>query len=558
MASLLFLTGMVSRSGYALNAGDENTTAAVTAESSSQEITGTVIFDGEEEILIEKEEISYWDKHDISAYGDSMSLVSYKETTPEMFADSEENSGDNIGVEKKLTEAEVKAMIERRRELKKLSPSLTRKARNAEPTAVELFVSGKPVKNVPPSRNPWVEQVPGQFSFVTYGWGHGVGMSQNSANFYATYSGWTYQDILYHYYPGTYLMNTGTVDDERLTIKHEPAGDTLDVVSRIVFNEVGGGMAYEAIKAQAVAVYTYIKYNGDDSHDLRPKNNPPKRVVDACREVLGEALFYDEDYALTMFSASSGGCSANCYEVFYQDVPYLRSVVSEYDGGYDPHYGTVTYFTENEMREMIEDQYNIKLSKDPTKWIQPIYSKETGYITEILIDGQMYVKGYAFSQAMGLKSCKFEYTFTPASYVGEENSDRDDIFKIEKPDEIRDDSDILDTPQIITTAFVDDEPVETTTTETMSYPEETTTLPYEDNPSEEVTATTADSLDMPVETTTVSSDDGNLPLITTTALPDDIDDAKTTSVSEVVEPVVTAATESEENTEPATKKENAG
>ena len=89
------------------------------------------------------------------------------------------------------------------------------------------------------------------------------------------------------------------------------------------------------------------------------KPNPPQIVIDACTEVLGEALFYDGDYALTMFSASSGGCSANCYEVFYQDIPYLTSVQSDYDGAYDPHYGTVTYISESDLRNRIQSQYGI-------------------------------------------------------------------------------------------------------------------------------------------------------------------------------------------------------
>lgn len=247
---------------------------------------------------------------------------------------------------------------------------------------------------------------------VTYGWGHGVGMSQNGANFYASYAGWTYQDILYHYYPGTYLMNTGLTNVEQLTIAHQPAGDTLDVVASIVNAEVGGGMAYEAIKAQAVAVYTYIKYNGDDSNDLRGKPNPPQNVIDACREVLGEALYYDGYYANSMFSASSGGCSANCYEVFYADIPYLRSVSSDYDAGFDPHYGTVTYMSEDYVRSKIQAAYGITLSNDPGTWIQPEYSAETGYATYVTIDGQVTVKAYQFTQMMGLKSCKFNMTYT--------------------------------------------------------------------------------------------------------------------------------------------------
>lgn len=40
------------------------------------------------------------------------------------------------------------------------------------------------------------------FQFTTYGYGHGVGMSQTGANLYAA-KGWDYVDILTHYYPGT-------------------------------------------------------------------------------------------------------------------------------------------------------------------------------------------------------------------------------------------------------------------------------------------------------------------------------------------------------------------
>jgi len=42
------------------------------------------------------------------------------------------------------------------------------------------------------------------FIFTTYGYGHGVGMSQTGANEYAK-DGWTYDEILDHYYPGTTL-----------------------------------------------------------------------------------------------------------------------------------------------------------------------------------------------------------------------------------------------------------------------------------------------------------------------------------------------------------------
>lgn len=44
----------------------------------------------------------------------------------------------------------------------------------------------------------------GQFTFISYGWGHGVGMSQWGAHYYAE-NGWTYDQILTHYYVGAKL-----------------------------------------------------------------------------------------------------------------------------------------------------------------------------------------------------------------------------------------------------------------------------------------------------------------------------------------------------------------
>ena len=86
----------------------------------------------------------------------------------------------------------------------------------------------------------------GNFGFTVYGYGHGVGLSQNGANFYATYGGMSYQDILAHYYPGTYISNTGTAQDEVISA-NGISGSVSDIVSRIVFTEIGSSMNVEAI-----------------------------------------------------------------------------------------------------------------------------------------------------------------------------------------------------------------------------------------------------------------------------------------------------------------------
>ena len=159
-------------------------------------------------------------------------------------------------------------------------------------------------------------------------------MSQNGANYYASYAGMNYQQILEHYYPGTSLINTETAGSETITVAGA-SGSVLDLVSQVVYNEVGSTMNPEAMKAQAVAAYTYIKYYGNNGHDLRRKANPPANVISAVESVLGEALTYNGAYALTTFYASSGGSSASCSDVFAADIPYLRSVDSEYDAACD-------------------------------------------------------------------------------------------------------------------------------------------------------------------------------------------------------------------------------
>lgn len=365
-----------------------SSTAETIAETTVTTVTEVVTEPVTENLVEETEEEIEWFKAELDEYDDSLSLISY-ETSPE--------------------------------------------AKSKEPTPVELNVTGGYIGDIPwLESQPVIESIPGKFAVVTYGWGHGVGMSQNGANFYAMYSGWTYQDILFHYYPGTYLMNTGLAEEEEITV-NGVSGDVLSMVSQIVYNEVGGTMSYEAIKAQAVAVYSYCKYNGNDAKDLRCKPCPPQVVVDAVSEVLGQALYYDGNYALTMFSASSGGITANCSEVFYSAPPYLCSVSSDYDAVYDPHYGTVTYIDDFQLRNMIESAYNIELSDNPQNWLKPQYSDTTGYVTYINIDDQKTVKGYEFKLAIGLKSSKFNIFYTPRA-EGEEIPDEVSDIKVVDPE----------------------------------------------------------------------------------------------------------------------------
>jgi peptidoglycan hydrolase-like amidase len=247
--------------------------------------------------------------------------------------------------------------------------------------------------------------VSGAFTFVTYGWGHGVGLSQNGANFYAHYSGYNYQQILQHYYPGVNIVQTGESPDVPV------AGvSKLEAVVRCTMNEIGTSFHPEAIKAQAVAIYTYIGYE-NGLNDLKMRDAViPQWYWDLIASVYGQACYYGGKYALTMFGASCGGATANCKEIFTADLPYLRSVPSQYDSKYDPHYGTQKTITAQEVRTKIQDKYGIVLSDNPANWFK-MTTGGGGYIATVTIDGQKTIKGQTFRTMLGLKSAKFEITY---------------------------------------------------------------------------------------------------------------------------------------------------
>jgi peptidoglycan hydrolase-like amidase len=241
-----------------------------------------------------------------------------------------------------------------------------------------------------------------EFKFTTYGYGHGVGMPQNGANFYAEYKGYDYKQILNHYYPGTTLAPTEESPDTDFG-----GVSKLEAVVRCSFREMGGYFNPEAIKAQAIAVYTYIGYHGGLNDLKMTTAEVPQSYWDTVKSVYGQACFYEGEFALTMFYASSGGYTANCSDIFVADLPYLRSVPSEFDADYDPYYGMEKVLTITEVKEKIENKYGITLSQYPQNWFKFTLGAG-GYVKSVDIDGQKTIKGETLRSILGLRSPKFE------------------------------------------------------------------------------------------------------------------------------------------------------
>jgi SpoIID/LytB domain protein len=97
------------------------------------------------------------------------------------------------------------------------------------------------------------------FLFTGHGWGHGVGMSQYGAYGYAQ-NGWTYDQILAHYYPGT-TMGAAPVSTIRVLLAD--GRKTLTLSSSLPFTVVDGSGVTHTLAAGKVALDAGLEVAAD-------------------------------------------------------------------------------------------------------------------------------------------------------------------------------------------------------------------------------------------------------------------------------------------------------
>ena len=240
----------------------------------------------------------------------------------------------------------------------------------------------------------------GKFVFTVYGYGHGVGMSQRGAIVYAE-KGWTCNQILTHYYQGTTLMV-----DKNTPAEVTRRGVRMTLVAflcRTVEPEIGPNSPMEALKAQAIAAYTFGMSNGwDRNQSFDPyfsyKGTKVEQAVFSILHITSEdeqphAIFvsYNGGYANTVYCASMAGKTTSCKSVWSLDIPYLRG------GSVSPESVDVSTveFTVDQMRNIVRNFSGNSeiLNQDPSTWIKIIshdgsYSNAIGYVDQISIGGK--------------------------------------------------------------------------------------------------------------------------------------------------------------------------
>lgn len=197
--------------------------------------------------------------------------------------------------------------------------------------------------------------------------------------------------------------------------KTNVTADAFTIICRTVQAEMGERFEKEALKAQAVAAYSYIM--SQSKVPVLPLSaTVSDKVRQAVSEVNGMAVYYNGGYAQTVYCASSAGATANSQDIWGGYLPYLVSIDCPVDKLYDPNYGVVKTFSSSEIAGYVKTATGLQLSGNPSAWFTSIIRGSGGYITSMTIGGAGRVNGDQFrSKIMGYKIKSGNFTITYSS-----------------------------------------------------------------------------------------------------------------------------------------------
>ena len=161
--------------------------------------------------------------------------------------------------------------------------------------------------------------------------------------------------------------------------------DLFTYIVGTVAAEMPASFEIEALKAQAVAAYTYQKYireHGDntlsDSGEIHQAYKTEdelrslwgakyesyyEKISSAVESVFGEYLSYEGETALTLYHALSTGTTESAENVFGKKVPYLVSVNAPGDR-LSPDYMKETVLSKNEFSDILVTEKIISSSSE--------------------------------------------------------------------------------------------------------------------------------------------------------------------------------------------------
>lgn len=172
--------------------------------------------------------------------------------------------------------------------------------------------------------------------------------------------------------------------------------EAKEALARLVMTEMGEGYDVEAIKAQTVVIYTYLKYRDTDFtiDGVEISDTYNDEVKSAVDSVFGQYLTYKDEIALTPYFSIAARKTTDSENVFTQGYPYLKSV--EANGNPDSlhkDYKIEKTYSAGEVKGLLLDKNSeFALTDDPSLWIiineqDASISSSIGYVTRVTVGG---------------------------------------------------------------------------------------------------------------------------------------------------------------------------
>lgn len=210
-----------------------------------------------------------------------------------------------------------------------------------------------------------------------------------------------------------------------------------DYIFGVVAAEMPAEYCEEALKAQAVAAYTYalykIKENADKPYDITDSFATDQHYIDeqetqkkwgekaaknsekiknAVKSVEGEYISYSGEPILALYHAISGGKTENILDVFSVELPYLVSCDSIGDL-LDAEYQSSVVLTPEQFSTILKDK--VTLSGEAKDWVGQIQHRDNGYVKSVNVCGKEF-KGTEIRSIFSLRSANFDLSYDGVSF----------------------------------------------------------------------------------------------------------------------------------------------
>ena len=197
---------------------------------------------------------------------------------------------------------------------------------------------------------------------------------------------------------------------------------------------MGDSFNHEALKAQAIAIYTFAKYYGyqlNENH-VAYKTGASEKMYSVVDEIIKNGFYIaanaQGETALTPFHATSAGKTTSYRNVWGNqtngvELTYLAGGRPSPDESSVKDFKTVVTMTSDEFKSLVESKnLGISCSGDPATWISIIshdtaINENIGYVSSVNVGGVIMSGNDFRTKVMDgrIRSHCFTVVYTPSA-----------------------------------------------------------------------------------------------------------------------------------------------